>query len=322
MRSVVVAWLGLLGLMVACSDEAPLDRDAGDGADGGTTMRDGGGATDSGAMEDGGMPMPDSGCWPPGPDGWAAIDTGGPDGETVDACIARVGERTDDRVPMDQRYELVTFGGDGSALSCGGTADAAGFYVAGAQRFACGQRLRVVDAARTACAIVEARTNGPHACLEEAAQMPILAAGPAVAQQIFGTTSVGASEHREVLAALVGADNALGSCETAEPLRGFIGGACASATDCTFEGATCLGAADGWPGGHCTQDCTSSCPDRAGANAYTSCARTDDGATRCVARCDFTLFATGCRDGYGCFRRAPLAGGGDRDVCLPIECAM
>ena len=82
----------------------------------------------------------------------------------------------------------------------------------------------------------------------------------------------------------------------------------------------CQLAADGYPGGHCTRPCTTSCPDQAGANAFTGCAAPDD-TLRCYARCDFTLFADGCRPGYGCFTEAaPGVGGTDRDICLPLLC--
>src|SRR5690606_36962546 len=120
----------------------------------------------------------------------------------------------------------------------------------------------------------------------------------------------------------VDGDNALGACDAQLGTfgDGFVGSPCASSADCTsVTGGACL--TDGWPGGTCSADCETSCPDRVGAYAYTACAPLEDGTRRCLARCDFTLFATGCRDGYACTRRPhPTGAGGDRHVCMPSAC--
>lgn len=85
---------------------------------------------------------------------------------------------------------------------------------------------------------------------------------------------------------------------------GWIGGPCQTAADCPFAGGRCLTAADGWPDGTCTQDCTQFCPDQAGAlNPVTFCIDDDqagDGSGLCLSRCDDTLSPTGCRAGYVC----------------------
>lgn len=85
---------------------------------------------------------------------------------------------------------------------------------------------------------------------------------------------------------------------------GFIGGACHSTADCDYEGAICLGEAEGFPGGMCSLDCAKYCPDLAGATT-TFCANAADlGAAAsdglCTVRCDFGQSATGCRPGYQC----------------------
>jgi hypothetical protein len=304
-------------------DTGPDPRDADpSGEDAGTPPGDGGGS-------DAGMPPADSGCAdPPAPTPWMPVDTGGPAGETVSACLARVGSRTDDRLPDEQRYDLTTFGGPGDEqpVACSGAADADGtwFYAANSQRFACGQRARLVDPARSRCVIVEVADLGPNACVEEAGGMPIWDVSPLAAQELFMVSSVGWSEHRAVFGAPVDSGNPLGPCDHLEDPSGinrqWIGGACTGAADCPFAGGACLGAADGWPGGHCTQTCTTNCPDRDGATAYTACADLDDGTTRCVARCDYTLYANGCRDGYGCFDSAHPTTGNNRRVCLPLMC--
>lgn len=274
---------------------------------------------------DGGTP--DGGCMPPPPPPeWVPVDTMGPDGEGVLACISRVGALTDDRVPRDQGYDLTTFGGPGDEqpVACAGQpmADGTWYYAANAQRFSCGTYIRLVDPARARCVIVQVADVGPNACVEEAGARPIWDVSPLASQHLFGVSSAGWSEHRAVIGAPVGSDNALGPCDAqlATPtsfLRGWIGGACDSPGDCNYASGECL---TGWPGGTCSQPCTSSCPDRAGANAYTACIDVGDGTTHCVARCDYTLFATGCRAGYACEERPHPTNGSVRPVCVPASC--
>lgn len=304
------------------------------------------GGVDAAAAMDGGMPIPDSGmdaamngdggvctrATPPSPATWTVPSTGGPSGETVTACLARApSPNIDTRIPEGQRYDLTTFGGgtDTQSVSCGGSADGTWYYAANAQRFACGQHVRLVDAARTHCVIVQVADVGPNICVEVGAGDPIWDVSPLAAQHLFGGMSYGWSDRVGVIGAPVGSGNPLGACDAtlaASPLSGFVGGPCTSSADCTFTGAVCRTSAQGFPGGYCTLPCaTGSCPDAAGANAFTGCADlTGAGDALCAARCDYTLFPTsGCRDGYGCYDRphptnATLP---HRRVCLPLPCA-
>jgi len=321
-----VVSLGVL-LVAGCGDDLTTIDGRRDATAGDVGVPRDGGVPD--ASRDAGSPDPDGGCvgpMPPPP--FMPVDTGGPAGESVDACIARVGSMTDDRLPADQGYDLTTFGGPGDEqpVSCIGApvADGTWFYAANAQRFACGQRVRLVDAARTRCVIAEVADVGPHACVEAAGGRAIWDVSPLASEELFGVTSVGWSDHLAVFGAPVGPDNALGACDhLADPgalLAGFIGGSCDGTADCAFTGGTCLTASVGWPGGHCSSDCTSACPDRAGPYAYTACHAFEDGTTRCLARCDYTLFATGCRAGYGCVDSRNPATGALRRVCLPASC--
>lgn len=313
--------LSIVALLVACGTP-PTIIDARE--DAGVDLPDG-------AMGDAGVDggMVDAGCdTPTPPTPWAPIDTGGPDGESLSACIARVGGRTDDRLPDDQSYDVTTFGGPGDEqpVACAGApmADGTWYYAANRQRFTCGQRIRLVDPARTRCVIVEVADVGPNACVEEAGGRPIWDVSPLAAMHLFGVSSVGYSEHRAVIGAPVGSDNALGACDASisDPrtfLRGFIGGPCDSPGDCPFAGGTCLTAATGFPGGTCSQSCETSCPDQAGANAFTACVDLM-GMRQCLARCDYTLFDEGCRAGYSCEESPHPTTGALRRVCLPLMC--
>jgi hypothetical protein len=297
------------------------------------------GAIDAGPIADGGPgdagAGPDASCTratPPAPAAWTVPSSGGPAGETVTECLARAPTpSTDPSVPEDQRYDLTTFGGgaDTQSVSCGGTADGTWYYAADAQRFACGQHVRLVDAGRTHCVIVQVADVGPHVCVEIGAGAPIWDVSPLAAMQLFGGSSYGWSDRMGVIGAPVGADQTLGACDamlSATPLAGFIGGACTSDADCAYAGGVCRTAAQGYPGGYCTLACaTGSCPDQAGANAFTGCADLGGtGEAMCAARCDYTLFpTTGCRDGYGCYDRPHPTSptGAHRRVCLPLPCA-
>lgn len=83
---------------------------------------------------------------------------------------------------------------------------------------------------------------------------------------------------------------------------GFIGGACDSVGDCDYASSTCMPASEGWDNGMCSQSCTSTCPDQAGA-AVTFCIDGDsvgEVGGMCVQKCDFGRSETGCRSGYSC----------------------
>lgn len=330
--------LALAALFPACTTPSlHIDGryDVGAGVDAGTPF-DGGGTDDAFVPPaDGAMPG-DAGCTPstpPSPAAWTIPSTGAPAGETVTECLARApSPNVDTRLPEDQRYDLTTFGGgaDTQSVSCGGTADGTWYYAANAQRFTCGQHIRLVDAARTHCVIVQVADVGPNVCVEVGASAPIWDVSPVAAQHLFGGTSYGWSDAVGVIGAPVGSANALGDCDAtlASPssyLAGFIGGPCVADGDCGFSGGVCRTEADGFPGGYCTLACpTGSCPDQAGANAFTGCADlTGLGDPLCAARCDYTLFpTTGCRDGYGCYDRPhPITPTSPhRRVCLPLPC--
>ena len=90
---------------------------------------------------------------------------------------------------------------------------------------------------------------------------------------------------------------------------GWIGGACANATQCddsNFDTALCE--TTDFPNGMCTQACSQSstsgrwiCPDSLESlNTTTRCIADDNDAPRCVSECDFDLSPTGCRPGYAC----------------------
>lgn len=285
--------------------------DDGDGVDGGIGGDGGNGGVDAAS------------CDPVAT--WTPVDTDGPDGESVLQCLSRLaGSNTDDRIPEDQLYAITTFGGPGDEqpVACSGQPDADGtwYYAANAHRFECGATYRLVDSARTTCVVVRVADIGPHICVEEAAAMPIWDVSPLAADTLVGETSVGWSEGKLVVGAQVSTQTPLGPCDDlAMPPTGagFIGGPCTRDADCGFAQGRCETATDGYPGGHCTADCIDTCPDQVGAFALTACEPGQSG-NRCVSQCDFTLFTSGCRDGYSCIPR--LADPGATRVCEPVAC--
>jgi hypothetical protein len=252
-----------------------------------------------------------------------AIPPGGPVGERLVDCLRRLPRRTDSRVPLDQRYDLTTFGGPGEEQPtyCEDAPDADGtwFYAANAHRFGCGPRFRLVNGARTRCVIVQVADLGPHICVEAAGGRPAWDVSPLVSRHLYGVRSSGWSEHREVFGAPVAPGNPLGPCRL-EPTPGergsFIGGPCRSDADCALDGGRCLREEEGWPGGHCTSACLGTCPMRDGPYPISACTAVPGGDTTCLSRCDFTLFATGCRAGYVCSSQSTPEGP-EQQVCVP-----
>lgn len=108
---------------------------------------------------------------------------------------------------------------------------------------------------------------------------------------------------------------------------GFIGSPCTSDADCPYDGGVCLTSSDGYPGGTCSMDCASTCPDETG---YPTTSCIDEGELpagvpgedgSCLSRCDFGVYPyDGCREGYGCVQ----VGRADADLldvyaCVPGE---
>ena len=275
------------------------------------------------------------------PPDWRPVSTAGPAGERVLGCLRRIGSATDDRIPLQQRYELTTFGGPGDEqpthCEAAPDADNTWYYAANEQRFGCGTRARLVDDARRKCVIVEVADLGPNICVEEASAAPTWDVAPLVSMELFGARQAGWSEHRKVLGAPVAPDTPLGPCDhqqrVSESLTGGVGGACQSDADCALPGATCLGPEAGFPGGYCTASCQGGCSARVGPYPFAVCAPLLAGpdGERCMAACDYTLYATGCRDGYTCGLPPELRGSESlpgslvgppeiAPVCIPARC--
>ncbi|HAA58496.1 MAG TPA: hypothetical protein DCE42_27285 [Myxococcales bacterium] len=100
---------------------------------------------------------------------------------------------------------------------------------------------------------------------------------------------------------------------TKPPVRSqWIGEPCVSNEECDYAGGYCLMSA-GYKDGHCSLDCTSSCPDKTG-KPYTLCIANSQGKGHCVSQC-----CTGvCRDGYQCVSRSRINDATRvRNVCIP-----
>jgi hypothetical protein len=101
------------------------------------------------------------------------------------------------------------------------------------------------------------------------------------------------------------------------PNVGWIGGACAATTECEVD--TCLAPGEGFPGGMCTTECESLCPDREEPTDTVSFCVDHGSSGTCVMRCDYDLLIDGCRRGYAC-EPAPRHGqSAVQSVCLPDD---
>lgn len=93
----------------------------------------------------------------------------------------------------------------------------------------------------------------------------------------------------------------------------WIGESCVRDEDCGYTGGRCLRETTGYPKGHCTQDCTTTCPDRTG-KPPTFCISDAKNQGYCVAQCE----QVACRAGYVCETRSRYNDTTrERKVCVP-----
>lgn len=102
------------------------------------------------------------------------------------------------------------------------------------------------------------------------------------------------------------------------PRQSWIGEPCSRNSDCNFTGGRCQTTQSGYPQGHCTQDCTRTCPDKSG-KPVTFCIKDASGKGHCVSQCNTALFPqNGCRSGYSCRSQSRFNDTNTRkDVCIP-----
>ena len=116
-------------------------------------------------------------------------------------------------VPSDGAFVLTTFGGpgEGQTMSCGSsTQNGTWYYAASRQRYGCGAKIQI--SANGKCVVAQTDDYGPDVCVEDAAQMPIIDASPMVAQELFGVSGAGWSDHLQISVTQVDASTALGPC--------------------------------------------------------------------------------------------------------------
>jgi hypothetical protein len=105
--------------------------------------------------------------------------------------------------------------------------------------------------------------------------------------------------------------------------RGWIGGACQSAADCSDPALVnpICETKSAFAGGFCTQVCSGKfCPDTDYKTTLATASRCIDaaGQPRCVAECDFAKSPTGCRPGYHCVQLPRYSEPASSfPVCLP-----
>lgn len=99
------------------------------------------------------------------------------------------------------------------------------------------------------------------------------------------------------------------------PGNQWIGESCTQDSDCNYPNSRCLQSKDGYPGGHCSQPCTSTCPDRQG-KPVTFCIADKSQKGHCVSQCE----TSSCRTGYTCLLRSRISDSSKlKKVCLPAS---
>jgi hypothetical protein len=137
-----------------------------------------------------------------------------PVGDTLNGCKGKASSS----IPASGLYVLTTFGGAGESqpLACGGSSKKGSwYYAASRQRYGCGSRIRV--SANGSCVVAQTDDYGPDVCVEKAVGMPVLDASPLVAKALFGTSSLGWSDKKQVKVEVVDGSTPLGPCDSPPP---------------------------------------------------------------------------------------------------------
>jgi N-acetyl-anhydromuramyl-L-alanine amidase AmpD len=113
-------------------------------------------------------------------------------------------------------------------------------------------------------------------------------------------------------------DPALG-CTVVDPVMNWIGSPCQSVADCGYTAAQCLAQSQGYPGGHCTLDCSKTCPDQSGTPITFCIEPLAPSGGHCFAKCDFEIYplSAGCRPHYTCTPWARVNTSTMDFVCVP-----
>jgi hypothetical protein len=117
-------------------------------------------------------------------------------------------------IPASGVYFLTSFGdspSDNGEMSCGEyTDDGSWYYAASRQRYGCGSHIQIEANGR--CVVAATDDYGPDECVESAAGGPIIDASPLVAEQLFGVSSAGWSDHLQITVTEVSSSTPLGPC--------------------------------------------------------------------------------------------------------------
>ena len=145
-------------------------------------------------------------------------------------------------IPADDTYYITTYGGAGDGQDmwiCGHqvTDNGSWAYLAGHERFGCGKVL-IRNPQNGKTCVGQVADCGPNRCVEQAAckcscqgHVPILDVSPFITQHLFGISSSGWSEEREVVAWQVDAGTAIGCGGDVPAGEGFFKGVVYRAPD-------------------------------------------------------------------------------------------
>uniref|UniRef100_A0A6B2LLT8 Uncharacterized protein n=1 Tax=Arcella intermedia TaxID=1963864 RepID=A0A6B2LLT8_9EUKA len=103
-------------------------------------------------------------------------------------------------IPSDNTYVLTTF--CDSSTACGPGCSDYTYFAADSQRFGCGKNLTICAAGTTNCVGAIVIDAGPNISVEEKAGMAIIDASAQVCSDLFGMSSCGWSDGKEIVAYL------------------------------------------------------------------------------------------------------------------------
>ena len=110
-------------------------------------------------------------------------------------------------------------------------------------------------------------------------------------------------------------------CEDISIHEGWIGSPCEDDNVCDYDDSLCLTDEEGYPAGHCSQQCDLYCPDQDGTPTTFCIEPTTHTGGYCFSRCDYDIYSVteGCRPDYTCVPWLRVGTSTEELTCVPEE---